>query len=80
MVRLNEAQLARQAARLASVRPELGEAYAVALRRCALMVMEIHPASFMDRASSITEFRRMLDAAGFDIIDHDALVIVAKRR
>lgn len=53
---------------------------AAALRRCALMVMEIHPASFMDRASSITEFHRMLDAAGFDIIDHDALVIVGKRR
>lgn len=51
-----------------------------ALQRCALMVMEIHPASFMDRASSITEFRRMLEAAGFEIIDHDALVIVAKRR
>ena len=33
MVGLNEAQRARQVARLASVRPELREAYAVALRR-----------------------------------------------
>ena len=33
MVGLNEAQRARQVARLATVRPELREAYAVALRR-----------------------------------------------
>ncbi len=49
------------------------------LVRCAMIVMEIHPDTFIDRGSSVTAFRQMLSAAGFAIVDHHAQVIVARR-
>lgn len=53
---------------------------AAALARCAVIVMEIHPDAFMDRGETVSAFRRMLEGGGFDIVDHEAQVIVARRR
>lgn len=49
------------------------------LARCAMIVMEIHPDTFIDRGTSVTAFRQMLATAGFTLIDHQAQVIVARR-
>ena len=49
------------------------------LGRCALIVMEIHPDTFIDRGASVVAFRQMLSDAGFDLLDHEAQVIVARR-
>jgi len=49
------------------------------LARCAMIVMQINPAAFIDRGSSVTAFRQMLTVAGFTLIDHQAQVIVARR-
>jgi FkbM family methyltransferase len=53
---------------------------ATTLARCAMIVMELHPDSFIDRGASVTAFLQMLSAAGFAILDHDAQVIVARRQ
>lgn len=49
------------------------------LARCAMIVMHIHPAAFIDRGSSVSAFCQMLTAAGFTLIDHQAQVIAARR-
>lgn len=53
---------------------------AATLARCAMIVMEIHPDSFIDRGASVSAFLQMLSSAGFAILDHDAQVIVARRQ
>ena len=53
---------------------------AATLARCAMIVMEIHPDTFIDRGTSVTAFRQMLTDAGFAIVDHQAQVIVARRQ
>lgn len=47
------------------------------LRDCRAIIMEIHPAAFMNRGQSVTAFIALLDNAGFEIVSRDESVIVA---
>ncbi len=50
-----------------------------ALAKCDCIIIEIHPPSFIDRGASVSDFLLLLRQAGFETVDQDALVIVARR-
>lgn len=59
---------------------ELVRNEAALLARCRLAIFEVHPDVLEDKGSSEDEFIALLDAAGLEIVDRDANVIVARNR
>ena len=52
----------------------------VALRDCAVMVMEVHSGPILAAGRSMTHFLRLLSDLGFEVVDRKKSVIVAKNR
>lgn len=50
-----------------------------ALANCAMMIVEVHPLLFYEQGRSVRDFRRMIDRAGFKIVETSGTVIAAQR-
>jgi hypothetical protein len=51
-----------------------------ALSRCTFAIVEIHPVSFTERGRRTAEFHRLVDEAGFEIVDRIGNVLALKSR
>lgn len=49
------------------------------LSKCHIAIIEIHPAVFYEKGKTVSEFYQHLISIGFEIVDEDANVIVAKK-
>ncbi len=50
-----------------------------ALKRCAMAVVEFHPAVFVERLQSVSEFLHLVQEAGFEIVATQQNVLAARR-